>query len=115
MSEKELQKEVFQYEEVIDSNLADLEKAYMALSELLNEYHWDYEPDVRKAIEYGSTLHEDENCDKKAKWSWEYINGYKKIMWLVSVAKDYCYEALESCNKALDSCHKAYCGGVDDE
>lgn len=107
MSEKELQKEVFQYEEIISENIADLEKAHMALNELLNEYRWDYEPDARKAIEY-STVGADKNCDREAKWSWEYINGYKKIMWLASVAMDYCHDALESCNKA-------YCGGADNE
>lgn len=108
MSEKELQKEVFRYEEIIGSNLADLEKAHMALSELLDEYHWDYEPNARKAIEYGTAVGASKNCDEEAKRSWDYINGYKKIMWLASVAMDYCHDALESCSKA-------YYGGADNE
>lgn len=105
---KNYKKEVFLHEEVIGSNLADLEKAHMALSELLNEYHWDYEPDARKAIEYGTTVCASKNCDEKAKRSWDYINDYKKIMWLASVARDYCGLALENCNKA-------YCGGAENE
>lgn len=73
----------------------------MALNELLNCYQWDYEPDARKAIEYGNTVDADKHCDKEAKWSWEYINDYSRIMWLVRIAKDYCFAALDKCEKTI--------------
>lgn len=102
MSEREAQlnREVLEYEELIAENLVDLEKAHMALDELLNQYQWDYEPSISKAAEYGNTVHADKYCDKEAKLSYQYIADYKKIMWLVSIARDYCYSAMESCNKA---------------
>ncbi len=109
MSEKEtqLKKEVLQYESLVADNLNDLEKAHMALDELLNTYLFDYEPDARKALEYGNTVGAEER-DENARHSWYYINDYKKIMWLVRVARDYCHSA-------LDSCSKAYYGGVANE
>lgn len=97
--ETQLRREVLEYEEIIAGNLVDLEKSYMALDELLNQYQWDYVPSARKALEYAMTVHLDEHCDNEAKLSWQYITDYKKIMWLISVARDYCYSALESCNK----------------
>lgn len=111
MSEKEikLQEEVRQYEGIISDNLYDLEKAHMALEELLGTYNWDYEPTPQKAMEYGLAVGEEiEKCSDEAKYSWDYITGYKKIMWLVSVARDYCFSALKSCNNA-------YYGGVSNE
>lgn len=102
MSETETQlKNDVDFEEVVTENLVDLEKAYMALDELINQYCWNYKPDARKAIEFSETVNAMEYCDEEAKMSWRYIADYKKIMWLVSIAKDYCYSALESCEKAL--------------
>lgn len=109
MSEREVQleREVSHYEELVADNLVDLEKAHMALNELLNEYEWDYTPSASKAIQYGSTV-PSANTDREAKLSWRYIEDYKKIMWLVNIARDYCYSALESCNKV-------YSGGIVNE
>lgn len=90
-----------QYEQALTDNLADLEKAWMALNELLNEYEWVHLPDAKKAVEYGETVFAKENCSKEAEHSWKYIADYKKIMWLVNVARDYCCTAIENCNKAL--------------
>lgn len=72
-------------------------KAKIALEELMGSYYYDYEPSARDAIEYGSTLGK-ENRDalgEKARWSWEYIEGYKKIMWLANIAHDYLSLALD--------------------
>ncbi len=111
MSEKEieaqLKEKIYQYESIITENLCDLEKAHIALNELLNEYEWDYTPSARKAIQYGNTV-PSANTDREAELSWQYIADYKKIMWLVSVARDYCFSALKSCNNA-------YYGGVADD
>lgn len=100
-NEEKLYEEVRQYEEVIMDNLCDLEKAKMALNDLLDTYNWNYEPTIQKALEYGTAAREEaEKCSDEAKMSWKYMYDYKKIMWLVSVARDYCNSALESCNNA---------------
>ena len=96
----QLVKEV-DFEEVVTENLVDLEKACMALEELITKYQWNYEPSARKALEFSNTVHPDKYCDDDARRSWEYITDYKKIMWLISIAKDYCYSALENCENAL--------------
>lgn len=113
MSEKEieaqLKEKIYQYESIITENLCDLEKAHMALNELLNEYEWNYEPTAQKALKYGSALSGDiVKSDKEAEFSYKYLNDYKKIIWLISIARDYCHSALESCNNA-------YYGGVANE
>lgn len=100
--EKLSRKEIRLYDAISD-NTYDLEHAEMALSEILDAYQWDYKPDARKALEYGNTVHADEYCDEDARRSWEYIYGYDKIMWLVTVARDYCYEAIGVCNNAIAS------------
>ena len=102
MSETETQlKNDVDFEEVVTENLVDLEKACMALDELITQYDWNYEPNARKALEFSSSINPDKYCDKEAEWSWRYIADYKKIMWLISIAKDYCYSALEKCENAL--------------
>lgn len=95
------QQTLLQYEDTIINNLADLQKAHMALDELLDEYEWQQLPDARKAVEYGATVNAKERCDIEAERSWKYIADYKKIMWLVNVARDYCSVAIENCNKVL--------------
>lgn len=85
-----------QYEDIISDNMYDLEMVIMAINELLNDYDWAYEPDARKAIEYGSTS--GGNKDEVGKFSYKYINEYKRIIWLVRVARDYCRSALDRCN-----------------
>lgn len=97
-------KEIQLYDAILD-NTYDLEHAEMALSEILNAYQWDYKPDARKALEYGNTVNADEYCDEDARRSWEYIYGYDKIMWFVTVARDYCHNA-------IDCCEKIQCGGI---
>lgn len=96
--EKLSRKEIQLYDAISD-NTYDLEHAEMALSEILNTYQRPYKPDARKALEYGNTVHANECCDEDAKHSWEYIYGYDKIMWLVSVARDYCRNAIDCCEK----------------
>lgn len=100
------EKDELKYEDITEDNLYDLEMASMALRELLNQYDWAYEPDARKAIEYGSTV--GGSKDKVAQFSYKYIADYRKIMWLVRVARDYCLLALERCEMAC-------CGGASNE
>lgn len=103
MSEKEMQ-----LYDSISENTYDLEKAKMALNEILNTYLWSYKPDAEKALEYGNTVNANKYCDEDAKRSWEYIYGYDKIMWLVTVARDYCHNAIERCEKIQcgGTCHE---------
>lgn len=101
--------EILQYEDIVGNNLYDLEKAQMALQELLDTYEWNYTPTAQKAMEYGCAVGKEiEKCGGEAKRSWYYINDYKKIMWLVSVARDYCHSALERCSNAYygGACHE---------
>lgn len=98
--------EILTCEDITEDNLYDLEMASMALDELLNQYDWAYEPDAIKAIEHGSTV--GGSKDKVAQFSYKYIADYRKIMWLVRVARDYCFLALERCENA-------YNGGVANE
>ena len=100
--EKLSKKEIRLCDSIYD-NIYNLEQARNALQELLDKYDWSYKPDARKALEYGNTVHADEYCDEDAKRSWKYIYGYDKIMWLVKVARDYCYEAIDICNNAISS------------
>lgn len=95
------------YECLVMDNIYNLEKADMALNELLNEYQWDYEPSAYDAIKFGSAIG-GIGCTEKEKRSWNYIEGYKKIMWLVSVARDYC-------SLSLEACERIYAGGVVNE
>ena len=97
-TEERLEEEVFQYNGITSDNFYDLEQACMALNELLGNYQWDYEPTPQKAMEFLSAVGENvEKCSDEAKWSGEYIHGYKKIMWLIRIARDYCSSALERC------------------
>ena len=98
VSDKELQ--LF---DAISDNVYDLEHAKMALNEILNSFRWNYYPDARKALKYGETVHADEQLDEDAKRSWEYVNGYEKIMFLVETARDYCHNAIGVCNNAIES------------
>lgn len=95
-NESKLQNEIFRYQESASDASVDLEKATMALQELLNEYDWAYEPDARKAIEHSSTIGGSQ--DKVAQFSYKYIADYKKIMWLAKVALDYCHIVSEQIN-----------------
>lgn len=91
--------------DAISDNIYNLESAQMALNEIIEAFDYNYEPDARKALEYGNTVHANKYCDEDAKHSWEYLYGYKKIMWLVKVARDYCHNA-------IDCCEKIQCGGI---
>ena len=89
--------------DAISDNIYNLESVQMALGEIIEKFDYNYEPDARKALEYGNTVHANKYCDEDAKRSWEYIYGYKKIMWLVKVARDYCDMAIDICNNAIAS------------
>lgn len=100
------EKEILKCEDLAEDNLYDMEMAYTALDELLNQYDFAYEPDARKAIEHSSTV--GGSKDKVAQFSHKYIADYRKIMWLLRVARDYCYSTLERCDKVC-------CGGASNE
>lgn len=79
-----------------------LENAGMALRELLEKYEWAHEPSAEKALYYGNTIPGQREEDKDAERSWLYIYDYKKIMWLINVAYDYCNSALDYVNASLE-------------
>lgn len=80
----------------------DLEKAKMALGEL-RQYDWSHKPDPAKAIEYMETTEKEKRdaLGEDAEHSFEYIFDYKRIMWLVEVALDYCCSALDRIDNTL--------------
>lgn len=84
-------------EDVITENMVSLGKAQMALDMLLQEYQFEYEPDAQKALKYGNAVHAEKECTNEERFSYKYLRDYKKIMYLVQIASDYCYSALESC------------------
>ena len=102
----DLQEKIIEYENAVGDSAKDIEMATMALQELLNEYDWNYTPDARKAIEHGSTVGGSQ--DKVAQFSYKYIADYRKIMWLIQIAFDYCFLA----SKDIDSIYR---GGVVNE
>ena len=79
-----------------------LENAGMALRELLENYEWAHEPSAEKALYYGNTIPEHREEDEDAERSWLYIYDYRKIMWLINVAFDYCYSALDYVNASQE-------------
>lgn len=83
---------------ILDTNTT-LKKAFMALSEIIDSYDWDlddvYIPEA--SLLYGKGLDQSE----KAKHAFEYATGYKRVMWLVHIAFDYCYEAMTNTDRAL--------------
>lgn len=85
------------HENAFESSIK-LEKAKMALRQLLDEYEWDYEPSAEKALYYGRAIPGQRKKDEYAKKSWSYIYDYKKIMWLINIAYDYCNSALDDIN-----------------
>lgn len=77
---EDLQKKLFTCHDIASNASNNLDKAKMALEELMNSYYLDYEPSARDAIRYGSTIGKQERdaLEEKVRWSWEYILGYKK-------------------------------------
>lgn len=87
-------------ESIIFENSIALEKAQMALDELLNEYDRNFVPTIQKALNFSSAVGKEvHNCSDEEKFSWKFMYDYKRIMWLIRIASDYCYSALENCNK----------------
>lgn len=75
---------------------AELDMALQAMNELINDYDWNITPNASKAIKYGTSIGaEKENCSFEYKMSWKWITEYKRIIWLMKVARDYCYNALQ--------------------
>ena len=100
----QIEKKIEEYEGILYDSSVSIEKAVFALNELLDKYEWNYEPTAQKAMEYGSAVGKMiSECSDEAKLSWEYINDYKKIMWLINVARDYCYLILDKCNNVMET------------
>lgn len=104
MSEKniDLQKETQDYEDIIAESLDNLNKAQMALDILTEEYDWNYNPDARKAFKFANTVNAKEKCTDEEYFSWKYLCDYKKIMFLIHIASDYCQSALEVCKEVYE-------------
>ena len=96
---KELREKILKYEDIVTYSEIDIEKATMALQVLLDEYDRGYEPTLRKAMKSGFASGEEiSKCTEEENFSYRYIYDYKKIMWLVRIAFDYCLSASNNIN-----------------
>lgn len=91
----------FDYEETINESYLNLEKGYMALQDFLDTYSWNIEPSLQKALKYGNSTHSSD-CTLDEKMSYRLLAEYNKMMWLIQVASDYCFNASESLKEALE-------------
>lgn len=96
MNENEMRTAILKYDETLMECSGDIDKALMALNELINNYDSVLLPDARKAIEHGTTI--GGSKDEQAQFSWKYIYDYKRIMWLIRIAFDYCSSVSQSIN-----------------
>lgn len=101
-TEKELQEKLYKYESLVNCNILNVKNTYMAIQDLLNTYEYDVKVSARKALEYDTTVRPDEHFGLDAKISSKFINDYDRIMWLLNVACDYCYEAMENLDNAYE-------------
>ena len=91
----------FDYEETINESYLELKKGYMAIEEFLNSYSWDIEPTPQKALKYAcSTNHNEYTLDEEM--SYRLLAEYNKMIWLIQIASDYCYNATQALEKALE-------------
>lgn len=74
---------------------SDIEIGITSMDKLLEEYEWKDAPDLRMAFEYYSG----KNTSDEAKRSWGFFYGYKDIMWLSRIARDYMISASEKIDK----------------
>ena len=81
----EAKRRVFDAESLLNDIQNASYKGCMAVNALLDKYEYAYEPNPYDAIKYSNGV---DKCDH-AQQSWSYIYGYKEIMWLANVARDY--------------------------
>ena len=92
---EELNRKALDYSNAIYESVIKLERAMLILTDLTNEYYWDYKPNLRKALLYAATLHNDhEQVDKDGERAWKYVHDYKRIMQFINIAIDYVFDTL---------------------
>lgn len=89
LNESEMKKLIYKYGEIVDESSNELDKALMALNELINDYSFDLKLDVRKALEHDTTI--GGNDDVVGKFTSRFVYDHDRIMWLIHVALDYCF------------------------
>lgn len=95
-TEKELM-----YEDATHDCSIELDKGIKALEELLNSYSWNIEPTAEKALKYGKSTKRND-CTLDEKMSYTLLSEYDRIIWLLQVAHDYCYNAYEQLNNLVE-------------
>ena len=91
----------FDYEETMNKSYLALEKEDMALQDFLDTYSANIEPTPQKALKFANSTHSSD-CAYDEKMSYKLLVEYDKMMWLIQVASDYCFNASESLKEALE-------------
>ena len=81
--------------EIIYDSTNELDKATFMLDDFLNTYDWNIKPTPEKAIKYGRSLPAGEGCTRDEELSHRLYLEYDKMMKMVRIARDYCYNALD--------------------
>lgn len=88
--------ELREYADTCMENEYDLTQCYQALSTCIDEFaDGVISPDPYKAILWAKG----QDKSEEAEFSCRFIYEYKKLCWLVQVARDYCFNALEKLEK----------------
>ena len=94
---KDLEATILECKDRMNETGIKLEKADLILSELINEYCWNHNLDLRRGLMYASTVpHKDEGIDEIGMRTHMFVYDYKKIMQLINIAADYVYDAIRS-------------------
>lgn len=80
---------------IIDDSMNELEKATFMLDDFMDIYEWNVRPTPEKAIKYGRTMNPSEKCTFDEKLSYKLYSEYDKMMMMVHIARDYCYNAFK--------------------
>ena len=102
--EKRMTETEIVYNDAISESKISIEKALGAFDELI-DYEWDVDyltvNDAVKCFNTPPELRETE-CSVSERVAFNLIKDYKRIVWLINVARDYCVSCSKELQKALD-------------
>lgn len=97
----ELKERLFKKETLMENCLDILRYTRKALDMIKDKYEWGHIPDVKEAYKVHTTPYAIKNCTENEIHSWEYVEGYEEIMFLINVALDYCFKAEEEISQEV--------------
>lgn len=81
--------------EIIFDGMNELDKATFMLDDFIDIYEWNVKPTPEKAIKYGNTINASEKRTFDEELSYKLYSEYDKMMMMIRIARDYCYNAIE--------------------